>query len=190
MATTFTTTYKNRIIDTISGRASTTSVLRYARPCDGAQPADPTATPVGTFAYTAITSSIDVNGFMSNPGVGVTQLVQNRAAAATATTGTLTFARIYDAASAAMIDCTVGTSGSVGIILDAATASSGTNLSATGFTYKIPQTLGTVSLNTDLVNAVVSAMWVTAANVGLGISSVMNIYSGTAPATADTPLSG
>lgn len=190
MPTTFAIAYKNKLIDSLTGRASTTSVLRYVRPYDGAQPASPSDAPVGTAAYTSVTGSMDFNGFMSQPGVGVTQLAQSRSLAAGATTSTLTFARIYDAAQAAMIDCTVGTSGSVGVVLDAASASSGTALAATGFTYKIPQSNGTVFLNADLVNALVSAMWVTAANVALGTSSVINVYSGTAPASADAPLSG
>lgn len=190
MPTTFAPAYKNKLIDSLTGRASTTNVLRYIRPYDGAQPADPTATPVGVSAYTAVTSAIDVNGIMSNAGVGVTQLAAPKAASANTTTGTLTFARIYDAAQVAMVDCTVGLSGSVGVILDLAAASSGANLTATGFTYKIPQSLGTVFLNTDLVNALAQAMFVTAANVALCTSTTMIMYSGTAPASADAPLSG
>lgn len=190
MATTFTVAYKNKILNTLSGRASSAAILRYIRPCDGTQPADPDTTPVGTYAFSSVTSSIDVNGVMSNPGLGVTQMSAPRTAAAANTTGTLTFARIYDSSQVAMIDCTVGTSGTPGVILDSATASSGTSLGATGFTYKMPQTLSTVHLNADLVNALVQALWVTAGTVGIGINAALNIYSGTAPTNADTPLSG
>lgn len=190
MPTTYTTTFKNKLIDSLTGRASTNNVITYVRPYDGTQPADPTAAPTGVSAFTTITSSISLSGVMSAPGIGVTQLAQPKGAAAQQTTGTLTFARLHDSAQAALIDVTVGTSGTPGVILDAASASTGTTLSATGFSFKMPQNNGTVYLNTDLVNNIASAFFITATAVGLCTSSVLNVYSGSIPATADTPLSG
>lgn len=189
MPTTYTANFKNAFVNCLTGRTSSV-LLTHIRPCDGVQPADPNGTPAGVFAFNSVPASINVSGFMSSPGLGVSQLGAPRSAPAISTTTTLNWARIYDSSQNPCVDVTAGTSGSVGIILDSPSATASTNLTITGYSFKVPQSAGTVFLNTDLVNALAAAFCNNIANIGVFTSSTMIVYSGTPPASADAPLSG
>lgn len=190
MPTTFSPTFKNQLIDSLTGRASS-SFLYYIQPYNGAQPADPTAAPAGVSPYTGANTSIIVGGFMSSPGMGISQLVSPRSLAAANTVSSLTFARIYNSGQTAMIDTQVSlTGGGGGVILNTLNASAGVALSIDKYSFKIPQSNGTISLNADVVNALVSSFCLAAATVGLCTSSTINIYSGSAPASADLAPTG
>lgn len=190
MPTTFNTAFKNQLIDSLTGRGSST-FLYYIQPYNGAQPADPTTTPAGVSPFTAYNTSVVVGGFMSSPGMGVSQLATPKSAVASSTVSSLTFARIFNSSAVAMIDTPVSLAGGGGgVILSTLNASSGAALAVDAYSFKMPQSNGTVSLNADVVNALASAFSIAAANVGLCTNSVINIYSGSAPASADLAATG
>lgn len=191
MPTTFATlAFKNDLIDSLTGRGASI-VLSRLQPFNGVQPADPSVTPVGVSPFTGATTSFSLASFMSSPGGGVSQLSSAVSAVATSTVAGLTFARLFNTSSQGMIDVDVSLSGGGGgAILGALSVDSGQALTLSALSFKIPQSNGTIRLSDSLANAMVSAMCVTASNVALGVSGVIRIYSGAAPANANMAATG
>lgn len=190
MPTTFNPVFKNQLIDSLTGRAATIQ-LYYIQPWNGAQPADPATAPTGSSPFTAYNTSVIIGTFMSAPGMGVSQLAAPKSAIASSTVGSLTFARIYNTSGVGMIDTPVSLAGGGGgVILNTLNASSGVGLAVDKFSFKMPQSNGTIQLNADVVNGLASAFCVTPFNVALGTSASINVYSGAAPANADMAATG
>jgi hypothetical protein len=191
MSTTFSSAFKTRFIDCLTGRASSNYVLQYLAPYNGAQPADPLSTPAGSSVYSGYTSSIIIQNFMSAPGGGVSQLAAPQQRVANATVANLTFARIYDTGGVAVIDTPVSLAGgNGGAILGSLASSSGVALSLDAFSFKWPMSLNTVKVSSAFANAMVAAFCNNAATVGLFTSSSIHLYSGTPPASADDAATG
>lgn len=193
MATYLSAAYKNAIVDTITGRAATSLSYvqpRFVIPYAGAQQPDPTLALTGTLPFAAV-SSFALGASMSAASVGVSTLGTPKSATPSTTVASLANIRIYNQNQVGIIDTTVSLSGGGGgAILDSLTATIGTPLSVTAFSFKMPQVLGAVMMNIALVDAIANAMNVTAATIGLCTSSVTNVYSGTPPASADLAATG
>ncbi len=191
MATTFSASFKNLTIDSITGRASTTQILRYLQFYNGAQPALPSDTPAGSPVFSAYSASVDVSTYMTQPALGISALNGSRSASATSAVSSITFSRIFGSSGTAMIDAVASLSGGGGgVIVPTLTSSAGVAYQVDSFSIKLPQTNSTLMLNAALVNALVSAWTVTAANVAAGASASIKIYSGSAPASADAAATG
>lgn len=195
MATTFTAAFRNMVLDSITGRATTSAAgsMAYYINCyySSTQPADPLTAPSGSFVHSAYNTSPGLNTYMSQPSLGVSALNTSRSATA-ANALTANYARIYGSGGVALMDTTVSTSGGGGgVIVDNTTSIVGLPFTITSFSVKVPRNNGsTIYLSDSLVDAIASAVCVTPANVGACSTAQINIYSGTAPATADLAPTG
>lgn len=190
MATTFAATFKNKTIDSLTGRATTT-LLGYAQFYNGAQPAAPSDAPAGSPVFSSYSGSVPFSTFMSQPAGGISALSQSRSAAATSAVSSITFGRLFDTSGTAQIDVVASLSGGGGgIIVPTLTSSAGIAYQVDQLSLKLPSSLGTVYLNNNLRDALVSAWCVTAANVAAGSSAVINVYSGSVPADANAAATG
>jgi hypothetical protein len=191
MATTFATTFKNKTIDSLTGKGSTTNALTYFGFYNGSQPAAPSDAPAGSPVYSSYSVGINVATYMSQPAGGISAMSQSRSASATSAVSSLTFARIYDAAGTAQIDTPASlTGGGGGAIVPSLSSSAGVAFQMDQFSLKLPNSLGTVYLNNTLRDALVAAWCNTAANVGAGASATINVYSGSVPSDANVPATG
>lgn len=191
MATTFSPSFKNLAIDSLTGRASTTQTLRYIQFYNGSQPADPTVAPAGTAVFSSYSAAVDVSTYMSQPAAGISALASARSANATNAVSSITFARLYGSSGTAMVDCVASLSGGGGgVIVPTLNSSAGVAFQVDSFSVKMPLANGTIKLNAALANALVAAFANTAANIGAGASASIKIYSGSAPSTADAPATG
>lgn len=190
MATTFAATFKNKTIDSLTGRATTT-LLGYAQFYNGAQPAAPSDAPAGSPVFSSYSGSVPFSTFMSQPAGGISALSQSRSAAATSAVSSITFSRLYDTSGTAQIDVVASlVGGGGGIIVPSLTSSAGIAYVVDALSLKLPNNLGSVYLNNNLRDALVSAWCVTAANVAAGSSAVINVYSGSVPADANAAATG
>ena len=192
MSTTFSATFKNRTIDSLTGRASTSNLLRYLGFWNGAQPAAPSDSPAGSPVYSSYSLGVDINTFMSQPAGGISALTQTRQANATNAVSSITFGRIFDVGGTAMIDTDASlVGGGGGIIVPSLTSSAGVAYQVSALSLKMPDDNGgTVFLNNTLRDALVSAWCNTAANIGAGASAAIYVYSGTPPANANLAATG
>lgn len=191
MATTFSPTFKNYAIDSLTGRSSTSQTIRYIQFYNGVQPADPTATPAGTAVFSSYSASVDVNAYMSQPAMGISALTSARSANATNAVSSITFARLFGTSGTAMVDCVASLSGGGGgVIVPTLNSSVGVAFQVDSFSIKMPLANSTIMLNAVLANALVAAFANAAANIGAGSSASIKIYSGSAPASADVAATG
>ena len=190
MATTFASTFKNKTIDSLTGRATTT-LLGYAQFYNGAQPAAPSDAPAGSPVFSSNSVSVPFSTFMSQPAGGISALSQSKSATATSAVATITFSRLYDTSGTAQIDVVASlTGGGGGIIVPSLSSSAGIAYVVDQLSLKLPSSLGSVYLNNNLRDALVSAWCVTAANVAAASSAVINVYSGSVPADANAAATG
>jgi hypothetical protein len=201
MATTFhTVNFKNKTIDMLTGITAATTPIGFVNAYNGVQAADPSAVPAGAFVFAAATSGPNLNTQMSFSGQGVSQLATPRGPTTPAnalTTSTITTARIFTTASAAIIDvvATLGGGGG-GIILDTLNAVAGVGYTVTAFSLKLPlNNGGTLSMNAPLVDRLVD-LWggasSTVPEMGKNTNGqcLFQVYTGAAPASADLPATG
>lgn len=192
MPTTFhATNFKNLTISSLLGKASNTAPIRYINFFNGVQPADPSVTPAGSSVFAITGGGINTSTFMSAPAVGVSVLAAPRSLNATTSVSAITFARVEDSNGAAIMDTSATlVGGGGGAIVPSLASTSGVAYQIDGFSIKMPQVLGAVMLNIDLVNALASMWGVVVANIGLGASASIKVFSGAAPASADAPATG
>lgn len=200
MPTTFhVVNFKNKTLDNFTGVSASTTPMAYVIPHNGVQPADPSTAPAGTAEFATATDAPSVFGKMSAAGSGITQLSTpagpTTPAGAVAVSG-LTFARIKSSANNPLIDTTVSLAGGGGgVILDSLTSAAGVGNSVQALALKMPSSLGTLLLSQSLADRLAD-IWggasTTTPNLGTntGGSSVINQYSGAAPATADAAATG
>lgn len=201
MATTFhVVNFKNATINMLTGVLATPTPIYYVNPYNGVQTADPSVAPAGTFEFASATSGPNFNTKLSASGGGISQLATYVAPTTPAnalSTASITTARLFTSASAALIDVVASTSGGGGgIILDSLTGTAGIGNIVQAFSLKWPfNNGGTLSMSASLVDRMVD-VW-TGANATvpqLGINtngaSALYLYVGSAPATADAPATG
>lgn len=200
MPTTFhVTSFKSKTLDNLTGRDTATTPIGYVVPYNGVQPADPSTTPAGTAEFAQVYNGPNLNGKMSAAGGGITQLSASTApvgpAGAAAVSG-LTFARLFTTGQIPIIDTPVSlTGGGGGVILDSLTSNAGAGNTVLAFALKMPNSLGTLMLSQSLADRLAD-IWGGAASITPNLgnitqgSSVINLYSGAAPASADAPVTG
>jgi hypothetical protein len=200
MATTFhVTNFKNKTLDLLTGVNTSVTPIGFVVPYNGAQPADPSATPAGTASFSAITSGPNLSGDLSAAGGGISQLAGVVAPVTPANgvaVASLTFARIYTTTSLPLIDAPVSLAGGGGeVTLSSLTSVVSVGMNVDGFSLKMPMDLGTLFLSASLANRLVD-MWCggssTSPNMGnvTGGACALTLYSGSPPASADAPASG
>lgn len=196
MSTTFNPAFKNALINSLAGRATvpTANFLTYMGYYTGAQAADPLTAPAGSFVNTSITQNATLASRMTQPSGGVSQTTISIAATVVANNaGTVTTARVFGAdGSTANLDTSATlVGGGGGAIVPTLTSSTGTNFVTDLFSVKLPNTLGTLSLNDSLRDAIVNAVCVTSGiNIAALSSASVKVYTGSAPATANAPATG
>lgn len=195
MATIMTTAFKNALIDSLAGRTSvpTSAFMAYIGYYTGAQAADPLTVPAGSFVNTSVTQNGTIVGNITQPAGGISQTSGPVTATVNANNaGTVTTARIFGSnGSTAILDTTATlVGGGGGAIVPTLTASTGARFVTDFFSVKLPSSLGTISLNDALRDAMVSACCVTAANIAALSSASIKVYTGSAPANANAPATG
>ena len=192
MPTTFNITqFKNGTLNSLLGKSAPTYPAFYVQFFNGTQPADPTVAPAGTAVFSGYTAAVIVNGSMAAPALGISAMSGSHSANATNAVASITFARIYDSGGTAIIDTPVSlVGGGGGVIVPILSSSVGVAFQMDAFSIKMPLANGTILLSAALANALASLWAIAVTNIGLGASANINIYSGTAPATADAPATG
>lgn len=199
MATTFSATYfKNIVLGYISGVTaySANNKLYYGNLYNGVQPANPEATPAGSAVWASYSAGISITP-MSAAGGGISQLGVSATKNATNSIASLTFMRIYNLSGNPAVDVPVSlVGGGGGAILDSLSTTAGVAIALTTFSIKWPKNNGgTLYLSQSLVNRIVDNLTASSSVVpDFGInssgSSVINVYSGAAPADADATPTG
>ena len=190
MGTTFAVSFKNKALDTLTGRANSNYVLYYTCFYAGSLVADPTTTV--TTNPTGYSSGAIINGYMSQSAGGVSAMSVPRSTPAGSTTaGVMGCARFFDGQGTPLIDTTISLAGGGGgVIVPTLTASASMAFQMNQFSLKLPNNLGTVYLNDALRDALINALCVTAANVAALSSATINVYTGTPPTSANAPATG
>ncbi len=193
MATTFATTaFRNFCVNMLTGvNTPTPTPIGFIQPFNGTQPTDPSvAIGVQTSPYTAGTTSIATNGFLSAASGGISSLNQSRSTVAANAVSSLNWARIFNTSGTALIDCAIGLA-SGGVIVDALSSTVGNALTATAFSLKLPSFSGTIILGQALNNRMVDVWTGNSSTIpGMGTSSLIDIYDGSVPTSADLAATG
>lgn len=201
MATTFhVTNFKNKTIDLLTGISASPTPIGFVNPYNGAQAADPSAVPAGSFVFAAASSGPNLSANMSFAGQGISQLATARPPTTPAnalTVSTLTIARLFTTGAVAIIDASVTLSGGGGaVILDTLNSVAGTGIIVQAFSFKLPlNNGGSMSMNAALVDRMID-LWTgassTAPDFGKNTSGqcLFNVYTGAAPASADLVPTG
>lgn len=194
MPTVYSVGFRNGTLNSLLGKSA--SGLFYSLHFfNGVQPADPTVAPAGSSVFTlGFSSGLLTTGFMSAPALGVSVLAAPRSLNAVSTVSGITFARMYDGSvGTGVADMSVSlVGGGGGVIVPSLSSTAGVAFQVDAFSLKLPQTLGTIMLNADLVNALTSlwALGPANTNINFGGSASIQVYSGAAPASADAVATG
>lgn len=181
--------FKNKIVDCMSGVASTNTYTLIAGSIEvysGAQPATPADSPAGTLLDTVTIPA----AAWATPSNGTAVLAAPIAATAGAA-GTAAFARVKDSNGSVVFDTPVSTAGGGGgIVLSTLSLTNGGAYTIDAFSIRMPASLGTIKLNSDLRDLMVS-MWTDTADAPeMGVSGTISCRSGAAPSSADADASG
>jgi hypothetical protein len=184
MATIFSNAFKNAVIDSLLGRATVPASARmtYISYYTGAQAADPLTAPAGVFVNTSISQNATLLSNLTQPSGGIVQTLSPiQPSANPNNAGIVTTARIYGAdASTPIMDTTASLAGGGG----------GSRFVTDFFSVKLPGSLGTLSFNDALRDALLSSFTITSTNVAALTSASVKVYSGTPPANANAPATG
>ena len=200
MPTTFhVVNFKNVTINWLTGINATATPIGYVNPYNGVQPADPSVVPAGTAEFATISAAPNLSAKLSSAGGGISQLASSvppTTPASAASIAAITFARLFTTGQVAIIDVDASTTGGGGaIILDSLSSSAGVGNIVKAFSFKIPFSLGTLSLSASLANRLID-LWCGGSTVvpqmGINTNGVcaLQLYTGAAPATADAPATG
>jgi len=191
MSTTFTLAFKNKLIDSITGKATNSFILNSITGYSGAQAADPLTAPAGTLIHTSwnVSALLSTNMSFASGGISALSTPINANAANVATAA---FARIFNSSGAAVIDTPMSLSGGGGgVIVPILTSSVGVPFQISEFSIKLPSDNGgTLMMNDAMRDDIVNITVKTAANLAIGSSASINIYSGTPPANANMAATG
>jgi hypothetical protein len=185
--------FLNKTLDMLTGAAVGGAYsIAYANPYSGAQTADPSVAPSGSFVWANYLDSISLIGMFGAASSGSTLITATCspvvAANAAAVIG-ITTVRFYNSSGAALFDIPATD------VLDTLTSLAGVGCSIVSFCVSIPTINGTVKLNASLANRIVD-LWTgvstTIPEIGGNTSGTSNLvlYSGSIPADADTTPSG
>ena len=201
MSTTFSVTaFKNQTINMLTGFTASATPMGYINFYNGTQAVDPSTTPTGTLEFASYSSAPGISAQMSSSGGGVSQLSVLRGPttpASALTCSSITTARIYNTSGTAVIDTTAtAAGGGGGVIIDSVNAVAGVGSTVQAFSFKLPlNNGGTMSMNATLVDRMVD-LWTGAASVvpEMGKNTngqcLLQLYSGSAPASADLVATG
>lgn len=189
------TQFKNDTLNSLLRTTTNTSIFTYGALYTGSIPASGDTAATGTILHTGTTSAYQfAAGNWGSPSNGVSVLSAPKTPASITVAGTPGYFSLINSSGTSVqmfLDIGVASSGA-GCILSSVSATSIGVLapSITNLSLSWPETLGTVKLNTALRNALVN-IWVnTAANIGMGNSGTIKVYSGSAPASADAAATG
>lgn len=196
MAASMSVLQKNRLLNIITGvaqtnygLASTTSstIKLYTGAAPGIENAA-TGTLLATYTLFSSTTS---QALLTAPSGGIAALLSPITVLAAAT-GTAGYARWSDSSGVAAIEGTVGvTASGADFILDSLVLTISTNTTLQASSVKLPGTLGTVMLNSTLVDAALDlVVRNTGTAPGLGASGTVVVYTGSAPANAEAVATG
>ena len=181
-------TLKNAILASLLGGGTNgVTLLGAVDVRTGVIPASPETTATGTLVGSSVSMTAASTTMAS---LGTNQL-SNPIAVTSAITSAAGYARWNNASGVAAIDMdATAAGGGGGCILSTLTCVTGVPINITNMSLQMPQFLGTVSLNIALRNKIVDILCQVAANIGLGQSASILIYSGAAPANADAAATG
>lgn len=192
MPTRFETSWVNTLINGITGQGSLgfNNQITFINPYSGAQATTPTGTPAGEFVIQA-TFGIEVRSVLPSVTGGISALSAPRSGTSERTV-TVSFARLRTNNSAAVADVEVTTAGGGGgVIVSTLSAVTGVSYSIDAFSVKMSNDRGgTFKINNALRDAIVGLMIGKLGATNFGISCVVEIYSGTAPASPDDAATG
>lgn len=194
MAASLSVAFKNRILDDITGKASgtiwlATSTNSTIKVYTGAAPGIANAA-TGTLLGT-IPLYVSPTSLMAGSNQGVAPLIAPVPYTPGAT-GTIGYARWQDSNSTAVIEGSVGvTASGADFIFDTLSVTSGIASSLTACSVKMPESLGTVKINSTLRDAIVDRI---VRNIGtmpqMGVNGTVNIYTGSAPSSPEASPTG
>lgn len=199
MAVTFSPSFKSYTLWALTNTSASRLTLKYLVPYNGTQPADPSAAASGSPVFSAFSNGINLDTYWSQVGSGVSQLSVARSASASSNVSSLTFARLFENGGTALVDADIGLTTASAIVVPSLASTTGVQFVVSGLALKLASSLGTLKLNQPLANRLVE--WWTApiaspptapgigANPG-SAASIIKFYSGTAPATAEDPITG
>lgn len=186
--------FKNRILNEITGFSQTSQWLASSASSNikfytGSGPGIANAV-TGTLLATIplFASSLSL---MAGSNLGIAPLIQPIAFSPTAS-GTIGYARWFDSSNQAVIEGSVGLTGSgADFIVSSTTLVSGVQQFINACSVKLPAVLGTVQLNSTLLDVIVDRV---VRNIGtmpaLGVNGAVFIYTGSAPASVESAPTG
>lgn len=187
---------RNRILNIITGVSQTNQGLASAvastiRIFTGAGPGVENAVTGTLLATYVLFSSTTGQAMMAGTSGGVSMLISSITVAAAAT-GTAGYARWNDSSGVGAVECTVGIPASgADVILDSLSLTSAISTTLVACAVRLPNTIGTVQLNSTLVDAIVDQfVRNTGVIPGLGASGAIAVYTGSAPASVESPATG
>lgn len=199
MATTFSTAFKNAMLGRLAGVSASYNTFNYAN-FGTSQPADPSGSAGSApFATLSHGPSISSAYWSAADNTATAYLSQARApntpSGAAAVSG-LTFMRIFDSGSSGIVDTPIGLSASAGVgaVVDTLNSSTGVGVTVKAMSFQMPRYNGaTLYLSLTLAQRLVDmATGVITGMPYMGISTqgacTITVYSGTAPADADAPI--
>lgn len=192
MGTTFhIANFKNKTINAITGASTIPSAIGWMNVNNGVQPFDPSVAVPGSSVYSATTSAIPMTASMVASAGGTSSLNGAKSANASSTVSSLTWARIFDISQLPIIDCTVGTAVG-GAIISSLSALIGSALTLNQFSLKLPTNNGGTLLLGQALNDRLVDLWTGNSTTGaaMGANGQIDLYTGSAPATADLPPTG
>lgn len=192
MPTRFDTTWVNTIINGISGQSTlgVNNQITFINPYSGAQTATPSDTPTGEFVIQA-TFGIEVRSVMPAVSGGISALATPRSGTSERTV-TVAFARLRTNNGASVADVEATTAGGGGgVIVNTLSAVTGVSYSIDEFSVKMGNDRGgTFKINNALRDGIVGLMLGKVTGLNFGLSCVVQIYSGTPPASANDAATG
>lgn len=185
---------KNRILNEITGFAQTSQWLASSTNSNiklytGGAPGIANAA-TGTLLAT-IPLFVSSVSLMAGANMGVAPLVAP-ISFSPSSSGAIGYARWFDSSNVAVIEGTVGLTGSgADFIVSATTLTSGVAQNLVACSVKWPETLDTVSMNSTFRDALLDRMVRNIGTMpGLGASGAVFIYTGTAPASVESVATG
>lgn len=187
---------KNRIINILTGFAQTNFGLASTTSSTikiftGAAPGVENAA-TGTLLVTHVMFSSTTSQSALTGASGGVAMLQAAIATLAAASGTAGYARWLDSNGVAVIEGTVGTTGSgADFILDSLGITISTLTTLVAAAFKLPSTQGTVQINSTLVDAIIDQVARNIAVIpGLGINGTIYVYTGSAPASVESAATG
>lgn len=194
MAASLSVAFKNRILNEITGFTQTSQWMASGTNSKinfytGSAPGIANAA-TGTLLAT-ITMYVSSMSLMAGSNMGVAPLVQPVSFSPSAS-GTIGYARWHDSSNVAIVEGTVGLTGSgADFIVSATTLTSGVPQTLEACSVKWPETLDTVSMNSTFRDALLDRVVRNVGTMpGLGASGAVFIYTGTAPTSVEAAATG